>query len=477
MFIYVIHENAGALPNSRLHTLEHIFQHNGWFKTEDKRNANIDIEFSDRTTGIKLDASDNHFKFLLPEKEFKNISGWLACQDSHSPDIDPPAISAPVMDQILCEWHKKLINGCLKYQHPFIYKLPWPEGKQIALIISHDIDLTRKYGVKSLVKDTFSLRLARLIEHYNMSVFGKNIYWNFQDLLRFYREQKLQSSFFFIAKKWEKTQYRYNIKQSKFRRLVQNILSHNHEIGLHSSRYSFDSPALITREKQKLEKIMGQPVQGVRQHYLRVLFPGAWRNFEQAGFRYDSSCGYNNAIGFRAGTSVPFRSFNYEQNKDIDLYEIPFSIMDYSWEELSRDQLQQQNLFDKLVQQIVDTSGLVHVLWHPHNLAESAFIPYWNQLVNWMDKKQFFNTTLHGLLEWRRKRTEIDALSFRESSKGLEFVLQTPESIEDLALGIVSAQPLVQNDRLKLIAGQNHYRLQIPRLLAGEHQFRLPYES
>jgi hypothetical protein len=476
MLISVIPENAGAFPDSLLHTLAHIFQHNGWFKTEDQQNATFDIEFSDRTAGINLQASGNRFKLLLPEKELKNILDLLLCRDSHSPEIEPMAISAPVMDQILMKWHNRLIDICVKSHRPFIYKLPWPEGKRFVLIISHDIDLTRKYGVKSLVKDTLSLRVARLKEHYNMSVFGKNVYWNFQDLLRFYREKRLQSSFFVLAKKWEKTQYRYDIKQSKFKRLVQDILTQNHEIGLHSSRYSFDSPAVIIREKQKLEKIMGQPVQGVRQHYLRLLFPHAWRNFEQAGFSYDSSCGYNNAIGFRAGTSVPFRTFDYEQNKEIDLVEIPFSIMDYAWEELSKDQLQRQNLFDKLIQQIVDTGGLIHVLWHPHNLAESVFNPYWNQLVNWMDKEQFYNTTLDGLLKWRRKRAAINALSFRESSDGMEIVLQTPESIEDLALGIVSPQPLARNDRLQLIAGQDHYRLQIPRLLAGEHRFRLTYE-
>ncbi len=477
MFVSFISDKKRNNSNNRTYALEHVARHNGWFISGNAPGSLFNIQFSDSSPGNYSIETGQSFNLSLPENELKTIIDRLACRDSHSPDAEPPPLDSPLMDGLLQAWQTKLIDLSRKHKRIYLYKMPWPEGKRFALVITHDIDLTRKYGVKSLLKDTFSLRKARFNEHFNMSVFGQNIYWNFGDLLRFYENRKLKSSFFFIAKKWEKTQYRYNIRQQKFKKLFEDIISQNHEIGLHSSRFCFDSPTSTEREKGKLEKVLGHQITGVRQHYLRLMFPQAWKNFEQAGFLYDSSCGYNNSVGFRAGTSLPFRTYDYELEVENNLFEIPFSIMDYSWKELSRNELQQQEIFENVISRIEATHGLIHILWHPSNLAEPVFQPYWNRLINWMEHEDFYNASLYQLLEWRAKRSEVTCPSFRDSPDAMEFVLHSGNSLQNLCLGIVSPRQLQQSDMLQELSARDEYRLQIPEMTTGEHTFRLMYEK
>ena len=39
---------------------------------------------------------------------------------------------------------------------------------------------------------------------------------------------------------------------------------------------------------------------------------------EAAGLRADSSLGYNRTVGFRAGTSLPFRQFDVSAGRTLD---------------------------------------------------------------------------------------------------------------------------------------------------------------
>src|SRR5262249_4175443 len=56
----------------------------------------------------------------------------------------------------------------------------------------------------------------------------------------------------------------------------------------------------------ELTRVTGQITAGVRMHWLYFAGDSPER-LEEAGFDYDSTCGYNDAVGFRAGTSQVFQ--------------------------------------------------------------------------------------------------------------------------------------------------------------------------
>ena len=75
-------------------------------------------------------------------------------------------------------------------------------------------------------------------------------------------------------------------------------------------------------ELSELTAVTGQSVVGIRMHWLYFSAESALR-LEAAGFAYDSTWGYNDAVGFRAGTSQVFKPVGAST-----LLELPLTIMD-----------------------------------------------------------------------------------------------------------------------------------------------------
>ena len=67
---------------------------------------------------------------------------------------------------------------------------------------------------------------------------------------------------------------------------------------------------------------------GGRQHYLRWANPETWRNWEAAGLAYDTTLAYPELVGFRTGTCHPYRVFDLQERRPLDLREMPFQVMD-----------------------------------------------------------------------------------------------------------------------------------------------------
>ena len=84
----------------------------------------------------------------------------------------------------------------------------------------------------------------------------------------------------------------------------------------------------IMEKKQRLEKVLGKKVIGYRNHYLRFKVPDTWELLSKAGFKYDTTFGYADCAGFRNGVCHPFRPYNINTGKQIDILEIPLIIMD-----------------------------------------------------------------------------------------------------------------------------------------------------
>jgi hypothetical protein len=99
------------------------------------------------------------------------------------------------------------------------------------------------------------------------------------------------------------------------------------EMGIHPSFFTFDRPDLLASEVHRWRSAVGQSQIGGRQHYLRWK-PETWQHWEVAGLRYDSSVGYADYVGFRCGSCIPFRPWSIEQERAINLLEIPLIVMD-----------------------------------------------------------------------------------------------------------------------------------------------------
>jgi len=150
-------------------------------------------------------------------------------------------------------------------------------------------------------------------------------------------------------------------------RLVETIRSAGAEVGLHGSYTAADDATRLAEEKATLEALAGE-VQGHRYHYLRA---DPHRNVAQLatlGFRYDTTLGFPDAVGFRAGIGRPFRPWDFERDAPADLLEIPLAAMDATLAEeryLGLSAKRTEPRLTALLDWAAVNGGAFAILWHP----------------------------------------------------------------------------------------------------------------
>ncbi len=198
---------------------------------------------------------------------------------------------------------------------------------------------------------------------------GTDPNWRFEQILAEERRRGATgSSFYVIASHHDPHDGAAADAYSRLRpRLVETLLEAGGEVGLHGSYTAADDPARLAAEKQKLEALAG-PITGHRYHYLRV---DPLRNLAplvDVGLRYDTTLGFPDALGFRAGIARPFRPWDFEREEPLDLIEVPLAVMDATLAEerylgLAAKRAEPQLM--QLLDRAAEFGGAFAVLWHP----------------------------------------------------------------------------------------------------------------
>ncbi|MBD3233130.1 MAG: hypothetical protein GF315_05345 [candidate division Zixibacteria bacterium] len=250
-------------------------------------------------------------------------------------------------------------------------------------ILSHDVDLpirSIKGSAKLLLvsNNSISSRFKGMYDALkSVSNFERNPFWNFRKYCQAESGFDMKSSFNFVCpRNRSRFDPKYEIGNQNLRNEMVRLKENQFEIGLHGSYNSLLGDADIEVEKRYLEKNSGIEVQGHRAHYLRFDVASSYHKLIKAGFLYDSSIGYSETIGYRAGTGIPFRAFDIQKNRTLRLIEIPFAVMDgplfaeFSTIEAVREKL------DSLIEETSNVHGMIGFLWHLRT-AYSVDYPAW----------------------------------------------------------------------------------------------------
>jgi peptidoglycan/xylan/chitin deacetylase (PgdA/CDA1 family) len=223
-------------------------------------------------------------------------------------------------------------------------------------------------------------------------------------------ERDLTSTFFVIPTKGEAgvdSQGRIRAKRASRYSLadiaddLKKLLSANREVAVHGIDAWRDS--VKGREERKyVQKITGTVETGVRMHWL-YFDSRTPSTLEQAGFSYDSTVGYNETIGYRAGTAQVFKHIGVDH-----LLELPLHIMDTalfypSYLNLSDGQARAATL--PLIEHVTRFGGVLTINWHdrslgPERLWDNAYLALLGDLrarIPWF-------ATASQTVSWFRKR-------------------------------------------------------------------------
>jgi peptidoglycan/xylan/chitin deacetylase (PgdA/CDA1 family) len=224
-------------------------------------------------------------------------------------------------------------------------------------------------------------------------------YWNFHKIMELEEKYDATSSFYFLAHEPEEQDYRYSLETIKDD--IRYIDARGWEVGLHGSHESYNNYDDLLKRKEKLESILGKPVIGYRNHYLRFKTPDTWELLSKAGFKYDTTFGYNDCAGFRNGMCHPFKPFNLNTGKEIGIIEIPLTIMDGTLlgDYMRLDFEAAWNLVEELIDKVEQCRGVITILWHNHYM-QGEKLNFYERILKYCYEKDAWMTSGRQIYEW-----------------------------------------------------------------------------
>ncbi len=277
----------------------------------------------------------------------------------------------------------------------------YPNGKKIAVCISHDIDVLYNNDKINYVSDALRRKQGIPSKYYFKKLVGKAHYplWKIENLLDIHQQYDIRSSYYFLALAQGEQDYNFDVeKEGEIIKLLQGT---GNEVGLHGGHTSYNNIDSLLKEKQRLARAVNHPVVGYRNHYLRFNTPLTWNLLEQAGFKYDTTFGYADRVGFRNGMCYPFQPYDNNQKRFLDILEIPLIAMDCSFFEIYMrlDPKRALVLIDELLDSIEAVGGVFSLLWH-NSYLQKPYLGFYELVLKQLAKRDCWFATGAELTDW-----------------------------------------------------------------------------
>jgi len=185
---------------------------------------------------------------------------------------------------------------------------------------------------------------------------------------------------------------------------LRRIVSAGCEVGLHGINAWLDS-SKGREELDEIARITGVQSLGVRMHWL-YFDDHSPLALEKAGFSYDSTMGYNETVGYRAGTSQAFKPF-----QATSLLELPLHVMDTALffpSHLNLGAIEAGKLVSAVIENAHRFGGVVTVNWHDRSIApERLWDRFYVDLVDELRSRGPWFATARQAVSWFRRRRSV----------------------------------------------------------------------
>jgi peptidoglycan/xylan/chitin deacetylase (PgdA/CDA1 family) len=286
-----------------------------------------------------------------------------------------PAGSAPLDDLVLALREAAAAAGAAP-------ATDYPGGARFAVALTHDIDTPWRWSGRGLLGAAARLKgalgrgdadAARL-EATGLALAplhvlrGSDPNWSHPRFAALEREHGYRSTCFVLAAHRDPhdgaAPEAYAARRA---RLVRELDELGLEVALHASYSCLASERLLALERAELARLLGGPIAGNRHHYLRLPWHSGIRSLDRLGFAYDSTLGWAERPGPRAGLSFPFRPWDTATGRPLRILELPLVLMDATLAEERYLGLSPEAAWDEiehLLDHLHDVRGCASILWH-----------------------------------------------------------------------------------------------------------------
>jgi hypothetical protein len=261
--------------------------------------------------------------------------------------------------------------------------------KEFSFVPTYDIDIAFSYLHQPFFKNLFGFYRDLLTGKFENFIERGNVYsgcqkdpfdqFDFLDALN--SKYQLSAIYFFLLAEKRKGVDK-NIHPSK--KALQQLIKKtalNYQVGIHPSWQSGDDKTILKNEINTLSKLIQQPIELSRQHYLKMTIPETYPLLIEAGIKKDYTMGYGTANGFRASYADPFYWYDLKNERVTDLEIHPFSYMDAnSIFELRLPVYEAKNELQELFDQVKNVNGEMICIFHNHFLTDQPDLIEWKNM-------------------------------------------------------------------------------------------------
>ena len=306
----------------------------------------------------------------------------------------------------------------------------WPHDAPFAVCLTHDVDHVawhqpqmhwkrlRNHFLPGLVgtdrRATRGLRSAAV-------EFGRSLARQaYPDPLGCYErwleiEQSVgaRSTFLFLPDQPEQTHYsdgtyrytdriRFESQTCTVAEMMHELHLRGCEVGLHASWLACDRLSEMQRQKEQVERAIDASVVSVHHHYLHFDIRQTPRIQEQAGFLVDSSLGFNDEVGFRHGTSYPWRLWDRMAQENLQLLELPLAMQDKCLLRIVAKGSPEVALetATMLADRVAAVGGVLTLLWHPCTIRNEVYLNLYRELLLILRHRNAWFGTMAEVARW-----------------------------------------------------------------------------
>jgi hypothetical protein len=233
---------------------------------------------------------------------------------------------------------------------PSVLLTHWPNGRKWAALITHDVDLPERTPIaRSLLKELIrprSMQRRDALYALRAEIMRHGLFeclfagptnrreWDFGRLCDKERRSGIRSAFYFATinrRTGHPNDVDYDIQLRRYQRLLGSLNDNGFEIGLHAAYSTAANLPDVADQLARLTSPRRLNVHGIRHHYLQLDPDDPMRTLRDhaaAGLSYDSSIGFNDAPGFRAGINLPFHPYHSDTANMIAFVELPMTLAD-----------------------------------------------------------------------------------------------------------------------------------------------------
>lgn len=221
-------------------------------------------------------------------------------------------------------------------------------------------------------------------------------------------------------------------------------------------------------ERTRVEAVTSTPAAGVRMHWL-YFDKDSPKALDTAGFVYDSTVGYCDTIGHRAGTAQVFVPPTATR-----LMELPLQVMDTALfypSYLNLSEGEAKNRVWALIDDVQTLGGVLTINWHDRSIfPERRWDGFYKELLTELKSRQAWMPTASAAVSWFavRRSASVETSEVANSLTSIRVCVDIPKGCPGLSVRIHSPRQssLTQRD-------QESSFVDMSVTTSGEHTYSL----